>query len=70
MPEEVKQQSAQAKYYAKRMVNDPDFYLKERERQKTQRNHRYATDEAYRERYRQKALDYYYNKKKQAMTIL
>lgn len=70
MPEEEKKQTAQAIYYAKRMANDPDFYIKERERQKIQRNNRYANDEAYRERYRQKALDYYYNKKKQAMTIL
>eukprot|EP00960_Hanusia_phi_P071384 767541-Hanusia_phi.AAC.2 len=66
---ETKRRSAAAVCYAKKML-DPDFYVAERERLKVLRNKRYAEDEEYRARYKQKALEYYYRTKTAKMTVI
>eukprot|EP00960_Hanusia_phi_P009743 283798-Hanusia_phi.AAC.2 len=66
---ETKRRTAAAVCYAKKMLN-PDFYMAERERLKVLRKKRYAEDEEYRARYKQKALDYYYKKKAAKMAVI
>eukprot|EP00960_Hanusia_phi_P057083 763453-Hanusia_phi.AAC.1 len=66
---ETQRRSRAAVCYAKKML-DPSFYMAERERLKLYRNQKYAEDEEYRIRYRQKALDYYYRKKQAKMAVI
>lgn len=62
-----------AKQYARIkaiMMNDPELYNKEKERVNNAVRSKYANDEIYRERCKQYAKDYYYNRKKSSQTII
>jgi len=62
-----------AKQYARlkeKMMNNQELLVKEKERVNNAVKSKYANDEIYRERCKQYAKDYYYNRKKSSQTII
>ena len=62
--QEVKNKSAQALFYIKKIHDNPEFYANEKKRIKEYKLQRYQTDPEYAEKMRKRAIDSY-NKKKQ-----
>jgi hypothetical protein len=65
----LKNKSAQALFYSKKIHENPEFYANEKKRIKDYKLQRYKSDPEYVEKMRKRAIDYYYKKKQERQNI-